>query len=118
MIRVIPWSKDAEDSLNSVVGLDVCDVRFDVESGAAQLWECRDGEYGGYVVTRVEKRTSGLEWVWLACAGKGFHKFLPFFMRAAESYSLPVRVHVNNDIMARIYRRKKFRVSETVLRYP
>lgn len=117
MIRIILWSEHAEKELQRVEGSDVFDLRSMVLNGTAQLWECRKGKSGGYIVTWVDERLSGREWVWAAAAGTGFMHFAPIFLEVARQNGLQVRAHVNSYAMARLYRRlKSFRVSELVLR--
>jgi len=117
MIRLEPWSDFAERELRRVAGLDLPDIRREVELGIAQLWHCSDAEgRGGYVVTRVERRGDSREWVWLACAGKGYHAFVPAFLEAAQANALPIRVYVNRKGMQRLYEHLGFDVSEIILR--
>lgn len=117
MIRLEPWSDFAERELRRVVGLDLPDVRREVEAGVSQLWHCHDSRgHGGYVVTRVERRGEGREWVWLACAGKGYHEFVGMFLEAAQAADLPVRVYINRKGMQRVYERLGFEISETIMR--
>jgi hypothetical protein len=117
MIRLEPWSDFAERQLRRVAGLDLHDIRREVEAGISQLWHCRDSRlYGGYVVTRVERRGEGREWVWLACAGKGYHEFVGVFLEVARANALPIRVYLNRKGMQRVYERLGFEVSETIMR--
>lgn len=117
MIRLEPWNDFAERALVRVEGLGVLDVKREVEEGISQLWHCTDADgSGGYVVTRLERRPSGLEWVLVAGVGRGFQKFAPLFINAAREKGVPVRAHVNRRGMVRMYDRLGFRVSEYVLR--
>lgn len=117
MIRLEPWSDFAERELRRVAGLDLPDVREEVVAGISQLWHCHD-ENGrnGYVVTRLERRGADREWVWLACAGKGYHAFVGMFLEAAQARHLPIRVYINRRGMQRVYEKLGFEVSETIMR--
>jgi hypothetical protein len=119
MIRLEPWSDFAERELRRVAGLDLPDIRREVLAGVSQLWHCNNvdgrGCYG-YVVTRLERRGDGLEWVWLACAGKGFGAVVELFLQAAKAADLPIRVYINRKGMQRMYERLGFEVSETIMR--
>jgi hypothetical protein len=117
MIRLEPWSDFAERELRRVAGLDLSDIRREVVAGVAQLWHCHDSDgHNGYVVTRVEPRGTWREWVWLACAGKGYHAFVGMFLEAARAENLPIRVYINRKGMQRVYERLGFEVSETIMR--
>lgn len=118
MIRLEPWSDFAERELRRVAGLDLSDIRREVVAGVSQLWHCHDTDgHRGYVVTRVELRaSSGREWVWLACAGKGYHAYVGVFLEVAQANNLPIRVYVNRKGMQRVYERLGFEVSETIMR--
>ena len=117
MIRLEPWSDFAERELRRVAGLDLPDIRAEVVAGVSQLWHCHDADgHNGYVVTRLERRGDGKEWVWLACAGKGYHAFVGMFLTAAQEAGLPVRVYINRRGMQRVYERLGFEVSETIMR--
>lgn len=119
MIRLEPWNDFAERALERVEGLGIVDVKREVVEGVSQLWHCTDADgSNGYVVTRLEQRESGREWVWLAGVGRGFYKFVPFFLEAARQAGVPIRAHVNRPGMVRMYDRIGFRVSEYVLRRP
>lgn len=119
MIRLEVWNDFAERALTRVEGLGVVDVKYEVEHGISQLWHCSDSDgSNGYVVTRVEQRTSGKEWVFVAGVGKGFYKFVQCFIDAAQASGLPIRAHVNRRGMVRMYDKIGFRVSEYVLRRP
>jgi len=120
MIRLEPWNDFAERALARVEGLGVLDVQREVEEGISQLWHCTDPAdgSGGYVVTRLERRPSGLEWVLVAGVGRGFLKFAPLFVNAATQAGVPVRAHVHRRGMVRMYDRIGFGVSEYVLRRP
>jgi hypothetical protein len=117
MIRLEKWSDFAERELRRVAGLDLPDIRREVVAGVSQLWHCHDADgNSGYVVTRVERRGNCLEWVWLACAGKGYHAFVGLFLAAAQAENLPIRVYINRKGMQRVYERLGFKVSETIMR--
>ena len=118
MIRLEAWSDFAERELRRVAGLDLPDIRREVVEGVSQLWHCYDSSKGlsGYVVTRLERRGTGKEWVWLACAGKGYHAFVGMFLQAAHEAGVPIRVYINRKGMQRIYERLGFAVSETIMR--
>lgn len=117
MIRLEAWSDFAERELRRVAGLDLPDIAREVQAGVAQLWHCLDADgHRGYVVTRVEQRGESREWVWLACAGKGYHAYVDLFLEAARTQSLPIRVYINRRGMQRIYERLGFAVSETIMR--
>jgi hypothetical protein len=117
MIRLEPWSDLAAHTLKRVAGLDLSNIRREVEQGVAQLWHCVDSDgNGGYVVTRVEQLGNRREWVWLAGAGKGFLVFAPLFLKAAQEQGLSVRVYINRPGMRRLYDRLGFHVSEVVMR--
>lgn len=119
MIRLEPWNDFAERSLARIEGLGVVDIQREVEEGVSQLWHCSDADGGnGYVVTRLEQRDSGREWVFVAGVGRGFYKFVQHFIEAARAAGLPIRAHVNRRGMVRMYDRIGFRVSEYVLRSP
>ena len=124
MIRLEPWSDFAEHALERVEGLGVVDVKREVEEGISQLWHCADAADGGrgYVVTRLEQRPSGVEWVFVAGVSVGksacFYKFIDVFINAALEAGVPIRAHVNRRGMVRMYDRIGFRVSEYVLRRP
>jgi hypothetical protein len=119
MIRLEPWNDFAERALVRVEGLGIVDVKREVLEGVSQLWHCTDADgNGGYVVTRLERRPSGLEWVMVAGVGCGFHKFAQVFIDTALQMGVPVRAHVNRPGMVRMYDRIGFRVSEYVLRRP
>jgi hypothetical protein len=119
MIRLEPWNDFAERALARVEGLGIVDIQREVEEGISQLWHCTDPDgSGGYVVTRLEQRPSGREWVLVAGVGRGFHKFAPLFVNAAEEAGVQVRAHVHRRGMVRMYDRIGFEVSEYVLRRP
>jgi len=119
MTRLEPWNDFAERALARVEGLGVVDIKREVEEGLSQLWHCTDADgSGGYVVTRLEQRPSGVEWVLVAGVGRGFHKFVQFFIAAAAQYGVPLRAHVHRLGMVRMYHRVGFEVSEYVLRRP
>ena len=52
------------------------DIRDEVRRGISQLWQFSD-ETGvaAYAVTRLERYPSGVEWCWVACAGRDFMKY-------------------------------------------
>lgn len=117
MIRLEPWSDFAERELRRVAGLDLPDIRREVVAGVSQLWHCHDADgHRGYVVTRVELRGTEREWVWLACAGRGYRQFVGMFLEAAQAADLPIRVYINRKGMQRLYERLGFEVSETIMR--
>jgi hypothetical protein len=117
MIRLEPWSDFAERELRRVAGLDLADIRSEVLAGISQLWHCHDDSgLNGYVVTRLERRGDAIEWVWLACAGKGYHAFVGMFLTAAQERDLPIRVYINRRGMQRVYEKLGFEVSETIMR--
>jgi hypothetical protein len=117
MIRLEAWSDFAERALVRVEGLGIVDVKREVEEGVSQLWHCigSDGR-GGYVVTRLERRPSGLEWVLVAGVGRGFYEFAQVFIDVARQAGVQVRAHVNRPGMVRMYQRIGFGVSEYVMR--
>lgn len=120
MIRLEPWSDFAQRALARVEGLGIVDIQHEVEQGISQLWHCidpADGS-GGYVVTRLEQRPSGREWVLVAGVGRGFHKFVQIFIAAAAEAGVSIRAHVHRRGMVRMYDRVGFQVSEYVLRRP
>lgn len=119
MIRLIQWCADAQKELSRVADLDVGDVEREVRAGISQLWECSedDGFVAGYAVTRLEQHASGREWVWIACAGQDYHKYVPFFLAAARGYNLPVRVYVTRPGMRRIYERLGFKPGSLSMRF-
>lgn len=118
MIRLTQWSDRAHECLTAVKGLDVEDIRDEVVTGISQLWECCDDFGSGFVVTRLEqhKRTGEREWIWLACAGKGFRHFVQAFLVAAKENNLSVRVYVRRPGMRRMYESLGFKADTTVLR--
>lgn len=119
VIRLVPWSIEAEFHLGKALNpAALADAKAQVDSGVAQLWDCNDGELGGYVVTRIDRteQARGLEWCWIACAGKGFARFAPAFIGAAKQFNLPIRGHVNRPGLVRIYERFGFKYSETIMR--
>ena len=119
MIRLEPWNDFAERALVRVEGLGIVDVKREVEEGISQLWHCTDADgSGGYVVTRMEQRPSGREWVLVAGVGRGFHKFVQIFIHAAQEAGVSIRAHVHRPGMVRMYDRVGFQVSEYVLRRP
>ena len=119
MIRLEPWNDLAAHQLERIEGLGLIDVQREVEAGVSQLWHCHDAEgNNGYVVTRMERRPSGLEWVFVAGVGRGFYKFIACFIEVAREKGIPIRAHVNRRGMVRMYDRIGFRVSEYVLRSP
>lgn len=112
MIRLEPWSTDAEKFLARVDKLDLEDVRADIDSGRSQLWHFFDGDdTHGYAVTRLQKKAHSrkLEWVWVACAGRGFLKYAPMFLDAAHEAGVEVWVMVHNAAMRRLYHRLGFK---------
>jgi hypothetical protein len=118
VIRWIQWNADAERALSRVEGLDLGDVKREVLEGIAQLWECGDGtQIEMYAVTRVEKHSKGKEWVWLACAGRNFHRFASAGLMAAHGYGLSIRVHVRRPGMRRIYERLGFAPDALTMRH-
>lgn len=117
MIRLEPWNDFAERALVRVEGLGIVDVKREVEEGISQLWHCTgDDGSGGYVVTRLEQRPSGREWVLVAGVGRGFRQFAPLFLNAAREAGVRIRAHVNRPGMVRMYDRLGFHISEYVLR--
>lgn len=119
MIRLSPWCVEAEFYISKALNYwALADIRAQVESGIAQLWECQHGEHGGWVVTRIDKteQPRGVEWCWIACAGKGFAHFAPLFVNAAKQYDLPIRGHVTRPGLVRMYERFGFKYSETIMR--
>jgi len=119
MIRLEPWNDLAEHAIARIEGACVVDIRHEVRAGISQLWHCIDAEgHRGYVVTRLEERESGREWVLVAGVGKGFHVFVQTFIEAARCAGLPLRAHVNRRGMVRMYEHVGFHVSEYVVRKP
>jgi hypothetical protein len=119
MIRLEPWNDFAQRALERVEGLGVIDVSREVREGVSQLWHCTDPDgSNGYVVTRLEQRPSGIEWVFVAGVGRGFYKFVQVFIDAAAAAGVPIRAHVHRPGMVRMYDRIGFKVSEYVLRKP
>lgn len=117
MIRLVPWSDCARGYLERVEGLEIDDVQREVEKGISQLWECSMGvEIRGYVVTRLESRGGQREWVWLACAGRGFKHYVLFFLTSARTQNLPIRVYVRRPGMRRMYESLGFKTDATVMR--
>ena len=116
MIRLEPWNDFAERAIARIEGACVVDIRREVQIGRSQLWHCSRNRKHGYVVTRLEQRESGREWVLVAGVGKGFHEFVPFFIAAAAQVGLPLRAHVSRPGLVRMYARHGFRVSEQVVR--
>jgi hypothetical protein len=119
VIRLVQWSEEASFHLGKALNpCALADAKREVNSGIAQLWDCNDGEFGGYVVTRVDRteQPRGVEWCWVACAGKGFHRFAPDFIAAAKRFNLPIRGHVNRPGLVRMYERFGFKYSETIMR--
>ena len=118
MIRLEPWNDFAERAIARIEGACMVDIRREVQIGRSQLWHCSHERKHGYVVTRLEERESGREWVLVAGVGKGFHEFVPFFIAAAAARGLPLRAHVNRCGMVRMYERVGFHISEYVVRKP
>ncbi len=119
VVRLVPWSVEAEFHIAKALNYwALADARAQVDAGIAQLWCCNDGEHGGYVVTRIDRteQPRGVEWVWIACAGKGFAHFAPLFIEAAQQFNLPIRGHVTRPGLIRMYERFGFQYSETIMR--
>lgn len=119
MIRLEPWNDLAEHAIERIEGACVVDIRREVQCGLSQLWHCSDADGNrGYVVTRLEERESGREWVLVAGVGKGFHVFVQVFIDVALQAGLPLRAHVNRRGLVRMYEHEGFRLSEYVMRKP
>lgn len=117
MIRLVPWSETAERMLDRVPGTDINWLKREYTSGAhVQLWEFAD-ESGraGYALTRLERVGPWYEWVWLACAGRDFHKFASEFAQPAIDAGIRIRAYVQRPGMRRMYERIGFRVGEYVM---
>jgi len=118
MIRLTTWSDAAERQLGRALNPNgITDIRDEVRRGISQLWELSD-ELGqaGYAVTRLERYPSGIEWCWVACAGRDFMKYARLMQQEAERRGLTVRVHLTSRAMQRWYSRLGFKVSETIMR--
>lgn len=93
------------------------DTRDEVQRGVSQLWQFSD-ELGvsGYAVTRLERYPSGIEWCWVACAGRDFMRYARLMKDEADRRGLTVRVHLTSKGMQRWYSKLGFTVSETIMR--
>ncbi len=118
MIRVVPWSQDAERYIARALNAGgLADTRREVERGISQLWEFADADgLAGYAVTRLERYASGTEWCWVACAGRDFAKFARMLKAEAERRELPIRVHLTSKVMRHWYARLGFVETEIIMR--
>jgi hypothetical protein len=117
MIRLEPWSTSAERELSRVDKLDIEETRSEIERGISQLWHCQRNGAEGFAVTKLRKREDGSkEWIWVACAGRGFHEFVSDFLDAAYEMDVEVWVMVHSAAMRRIYHRLGFSDATFVLR--
>lgn len=119
VVRQCLWCVEAEYHLGKALNYwALADIRAQVDEGRAQLWDCNDGEFGGYVVTRIDRteQPRGAELVIVAGGGRGFRHFVPMFLEAAKQFELPVRAHVKRRGMVRLYERVGFQQSETIMR--
>jgi len=118
VIRLTTWSAEAARCLGRALNAGgLLDIQDEVRRGLSQLWEFTD-EHGlaGYAVTRLERYPSGIEWCWVACAGRDFMKYARLLQLEAERRGLTVRVHLTSRAMQRWYGRLGFEVSETIMR--
>ena len=118
MIRICRWSEQAEVYIRRALNANgVLDIRDEVQRGVSQLWEFGDDRgLAGYAVTRLERYPSGIEWCWVACAGRDFMPYARLLLQEAERRGLVVRVHLTSKAMQRWYSRLGFEVSETIMR--
>ena len=118
MIRLCTGSDEAERFIRRALNAGgLQDIRHEVQRGISQLWELSDEQgLAGYAVTRLERYPSGVEWCWVACAGRDFMKYARLMKQEAEQRGLTVRVHLTSKAMQRWYGRLGFQVSETIMR--
>lgn len=119
VVRQCAWCVEAEFHLSKALNYwALADTRAQIDAGVAQLWDCNDGEFGGYVVTRIDRteQPRGAELVLVAGAGRGLRHFVPMFIDAARRFQLPVRTHVRRPGLVRMYERLGFKNSETIMR--
>jgi hypothetical protein len=118
VIRLCTWSDQAQAHIARALNAGgLQDISDEVARGVSQLWEFEDKEgIAGYAVTRLERYPSGVEWCWVACAGRNFMKYARMLKAEADSRGLTVRVHLKSKGMERWYGKLGFEVSETIMR--
>lgn len=115
MIREIPWSPDVGARLMHHASRECLPfLAREVQAGAAQLWECSDGDDSLTVITRLDSNPT--EWVMCYVQGSGLRKFAPQFVELARQRGWPLRAHTTDRRVVRMLRRHGFRLGEFVLR--
>ena len=111
------WSDEAERYIGRALNArGLQDIRDEVGRGISQLWQFSDEQgLAAYAVTRLERYPSGVEWCWVACAGRDFMKYARMLKAEADRLGLTVRVHLTSKGMIRWYSRLGFKVRETVM---
>jgi hypothetical protein len=118
MIRLAQWSAEVERNLQISAGRDLPEIKAQVLSGVAQLWECESVQSHAWCVTRLDRDSARTEWVIVLLEGSGLHEFVPFFTQAAEEKGLEMRVHLDarRPGLERMAKRHGFFTTELVMR--
>lgn len=113
--RKIPWNRTAAEALAPALGLDVHEIRRQVEEGVAELFII---PAHGYLVTRIEQAEGQPpELVLVAGAGHGLDAVVEAFREIARRNGIgSLRAHCRRPGMARMLGRHGFYVLETVYR--
>jgi len=113
LIKLVPWTDDIDDKLAVSAKGDLEIIKHQVKTGVAQLWQCEHGQYGGYVVTRIDP---GPELCLVLGEGSGFEIFAPHFLAVARRSGIPFRTHVTRKGLIRLWSRLGVTIDEYVLR--
>ena len=115
MIKLVPWSDDAERQILRAASPDTLPlIRDEVQLGIAQLWHAKDDFADCYIVTRLETRP--VEWVFVAAAGRGVFHYGRMMVAEGKRRQLSMRCHVISGSVLRLWRKLGFQTSEYVLR--
>lgn len=111
----VSWSFEAEKALLSALGVDLEEVKRQVEAGSCELWRYADG---GYCVTRVEIAMIGdCELVIVASGVKRGAEKLADWLEFAKRRGWSMRIHSKRKGMKAFVEKQGFQVLETVYRW-
>ena len=116
LIVNIPWTNDIDENLMVSAGNDLAQIRNQVEQNIAQLWHCSFKQFGGYIVTRIDKTSSGLELCLVLGEGTGFEYFAPEFVNFARRKNIGFRTHIKRKGLIRMWQKLGITVDEYILR--
>ncbi len=109
------WSNAAENILYSAAFGEIADIKDQVISGESELWHVSKAKtFGGYVVTRVEKRPDSTTLVIVAGAGQYGRDAMSLFCAIADKNAWSMRVHSTRRGMGRYLTHFGFQSAETI----